>query len=298
MNLQNLKIVFLGTPEFSVKPLEALINAGYQIIGVITSPDKPVGRKMVLTPPPVKSFILKHASWNIKIYQPENKTELLKIMKELRPDLAVVAAFGMIFTKEILEIPKYGFLNIHASLLPRWRGASPIQSAILAGDEETGITIMLINEKMDEGPILAKREFLISNPPAGRAGFQFLKLSEKLSELGAELLIKTIPKWINSEIKPQEQDHSKATYCKKITKEDGLIDLNTEPPEIIERKIRAFTPWPGAYTIINSKRLIITQANLENGSLKIKRVKPEGKNEMNLADYLRGNPNENLKKYL
>ncbi len=294
MDKKGLKIAFLGTPEFSVKPLEALINAGYQIIGVITSPDKPVGRKMVLTPPPVKSFILKHASWNIKIYQPENKTELLEIMKKLRPDLAIVAAFGMIFTKEILEIPKYGFLNIHASLLPRWRGASPIQSAILAGDEKTGITIMLINEKMDEGPMLAKREFTISN-------FQFLKLSEKLSDLGAKLLIETIPKWINSEIKPQEQNHSKATYCKKITKEDGLIDLkdlNTESSEIIERKIRAFTPWPGAYIFANSKRLIIIQAELKDKALKIKRVKPEGKNEMNFADYLRGNTNEFLEKYL
>ena len=286
-----LKIVFLGTPEFGVKPLEALINAEYQIIGVITGPDKPVGRKMVLTPPAMKSFVLKHESWNIKIYQPKDKIELLEIMDKLQPDLAIVAAFGIIFTKEILEIPKYGFLNIHASLLPRWRGASPIQSAILTGDEKTGITIMLINEKMDEGPILESRKLKIENR-------NYKELGNKLSDLGAKLLIETIPKWINSEIKPQEQNHSKATYCKKITKEDGLIDLNTESSEIIEKKIRAFTPWPGAYIFANSKRLIIIQAELKDKALKIKRVKPEGKNEMNFADYLRGNTNEFLEKYL
>jgi methionyl-tRNA formyltransferase len=284
-----IKIVFLGTPEFSVKPLEALVNAGYQIIGVITAPDKPVGRKMVLTPPPVKISAQKH---NIPVYQPENKTELLEMMKKIRPDLAVVAAFGMIFTKEILEIPKHGFLNIHASLLPRWRGASPIQSAILAGDEEIGITIMLINEKMDEGPILAKSEIRSTKSET------YKELEEKLADLGEKLLIETIPKWIDGEIKPQPQDNSKATYCKKITKDDGLVDLNAESPEIIERKIRAFFPWPGAYITINNKRLIITQADIENGTLKIRRVKPEGKNEMNFADYLRGNPKENLKKYL
>ncbi len=283
MDKEKLKIVFLGTPEFGIKPLEALVNAGHQIIGVITAPDKPVGRKMILTPLAVKSFVLEHKSWNIKIYQPKDKNELLKIMEELRPDLAVVAAFGMIFTKEILEIPRYGFLNIHASLLPRWRGASPIQSAILAGDKETGITIMLLNEKMDEGPILTKSEIRSTKSET------YKELEKKLSELGAELLIETIPKWINGEIKPRPQDNSKTIYCKKITKEDGLINWN-EPAEIIERKIRAFTPWPGAYTIINNKRLIIAQANLENGYLKIRRVKPEGKKEMDFKDYLRGNP--------
>ncbi len=288
MKSQNLKIAFLGTPEFSVKPLEALINSGCQIIGIITGLDKSVGRKMVLTPPPVKILAQKY---NILVYQPENKTELLEIIKKLQPDLAIVAAFGMIFTKEILEIPKYGFLNIHASLLPRWRGASPIQSAILAGDEETGITIMLINEKIDEGPILERRKLKIENR-------NYKELENKLSELGAKLLIETIPKWINGEIKPQEQEHNKATYCKKITKEDGLINLNTEPPEIIERKIRAFTPWPGAYVFVKGKRLIITQAKLKNNALKIRHVKPEGKKEMDFVDYLRGNPDKNLEKYL
>jgi methionyl-tRNA formyltransferase len=301
---KNVRIVFLGTPEFGVKPLEALIDSNYQIVGIITALDKPIGRKMILTPPPVKVLALKY---NLPVYQPKDKNELLEILKKLRPDLAVVAAFGMIFTKEMLEIPKYGFLNIHASLLPRWRGASPIQSAILAGDEKTGVTIMLVTEKMDEGPMLASREFPISDFSAkggSAAGGQFSKISEELSMIGAELLIETIPKWVSDEIKPQPQDHPKATYCKKITKEDGLIDLNKESVAIIERKIRAFTPWPGAYTFIDGKRLLITEAELKFcgisniPQLKIKRVKPEGKNEMNFADYLRGNPNKELEKFL
>ncbi len=288
MTNNQLKIVFFGTPEFSVKPLEALVRADFNVVGVITAPDKPVGRRLVLTPSPAKIEAKKH---NLPVFQPENKAELLEIVKNLKPDLAVVAAFGMIFTKEILEIPKYGFLNIHASLLPRWRGASPIQSAILADDEETGITIMLLNEKMDEGPILTNNKLQITN------NITYKELEDKLAKLGGELLIETIPKWVNGEIKPQEQDHSKTTYCKKITKEDGLVDLNNEPPETIERKIRAFTPWPGAYTFIDGKRLIITQAELANNNLKIKAVKPEGKKEMSFVDFLRGNPTPSLEKY-
>ncbi len=297
MKSQPSKILFLGTPEFAIKPLEALINAGYEINGVITAPDKPVGRKQILTPPPVKSLAEKH---NLPIYQPGNKNELLKIMKKLRPDLAIVAAFGMILIKEMLDIPKYGFLNIHPSLLPRWRGASPIQSAILAGDEKTGVSIMLLDEKMDEGPILVQKEFKIENK-------NYKELENMLSELGAKMLTEIIPKWINGEINPQQQDSSKATYTQKIQKEDGLINLN-ETPEMTEKKIRAFTPWPGAYIFIDGKRLIIAQAEIihshtknfgvgASNALKIKRVKPEGKNEMSFEDYLRGNPNENLKKY-
>jgi methionyl-tRNA formyltransferase len=289
MNKKNTKIVFLGTPEFGVKPLQTLVETGFNIIGVITAPDKPVGRKMILTPPPAKTEAQKY---NLPIFQPKDKNELLGIMKKLRPDLAVVAAFGMIFTKEILEIPKYGFLNIHASLLPRWRGASPIQSAILAGDDKTGITIMSVNEKMDEGPILAKSEIQSTKSET------YKELEKKLAESGAELLIETVPKWVDGEIKSQEQDDSEATYCKKITKGDGLIDLEKEPPEIIERKIRALTPWPGTYTFIDGKRLIITQAEIKNDLFKIKRVKPEGKNEMDFMDYLKGNQKKNLEKYL
>lgn len=281
INAEKIKIVFLGTPEFAVKPLEALIKNGYGIVGVITAPDKPKGRKMVLAPPPIKILA---GQRNIPAWQPINLISNLRFPVS-KPDLFVVAAYGKILPKEILEIPKFGTLNIHPSLLPRWRGPSPIQSAILAGDEKTGVTIMLVNEKMDEGPILARQElkYSISN-------IQSLKLQDELSELGAKLLIETLPKWINGEIKPQQQDNSKATYSKIIKKENGLINWN-EPAEIIERKIRAFTPWPGAYAFINGKRIVITEAGLnKNNALAIKRVKPEGKKEMSYEDYLRGNP--------
>ncbi len=275
--MNNPKIVFFGTPEFSVKILEALYENNLAPIFIITAPDKPRGRKMTLTPSPVKEWALKH---NITVEYD------FKNLKSANAGLFIVASFGKILAKEILEIPKFGAINVHPSLLPKLRGASPIQTAILSGEKETGVTIMLMNEKMDEGPILAQREleFPISN-------FQFPKLEKELARLGSELLVETIPKWMNGEIKPQPQDNNRATYTKIITKKDGEINWN-EPPENILRKIRAFTPRPGAYTFANGKRIIITEAELdEKNALKIKRVKPEGKNEMSFEDYLRGNPN-------
>ncbi len=238
MKPEEVKIVFLGTPEFAVAPLKALLDAKYCVTGVITAPDKPTGRKQILTPSPVKIEAQKHS---LKVFQPKNKAELLEIARNLRPDLAVVAAFGMIFPKEFLEIPKHGVLNIHASLLPRWRGPSPIQAAILNGDTGTGVTIMMINEKMDEGPILANREWKIANCKI-TAG----ELSEESSKLGTELLVETLPKYLNDELKPEPQDSAKATYCKIIRKEDGKIDWS-KPAEYIERMSRAFRPWPTAY---------------------------------------------------
>ncbi len=277
------KIVFLGTPEFSVKILEIMKQSGFTPNLIITAPDKPVGRKMELTPSPVKSWAKKN---NIPVEYD------YKSLIAFNPDLCIVASFGKIIPVDILKIPKYGFINVHPSLLYKFRGASPIQSAMLSGEKETGVTIMLMNEKMDEGPILT-----ISNLKSQISKLSYKELEEKLAELGGELLVETIPKWIKGEIKPKPQEHEKATYCKKITKEDGLIDWS-ETPEIIERKIRAYNPWPGAYTFIDGKRLIIAQAERKNTSLKIKRVKPEGKNEMIFEDYLRGNADENLKKYL
>ncbi len=156
----NSKIVFFGNPEFALPALESLIREKYQIIGVITAPDKPVGRKHILTSPPVKVLAQKNG---LAVYQPENKAELLEIMKNLQPDLAIVAAFGMIFSKEVLSIPKYGFINIHPSILPRWRGPTPIQTAILNGDEKTGITLFLMDEKVDHGPIISNEKLVMSN---------------------------------------------------------------------------------------------------------------------------------------
>lgn len=241
---------------------------------IITAPDKPVGRKMKLAPSPAKQWAQKN---NIPFEYDYSK------LVSIKPDLFVVASYGKIIPSEILKIPKYGGLNVHPSLLPKFRGASPIQSFILSEEKETGVTIMLMDEEMDHGPILASSKFQVLS-----SKLTYKELEEKLAELGGNLLVEIIPKWINNEIRLQEQDHSKATFTKKITKEDGLINLETDSPEIIERKIRAFTPWPGAYTFIDNKRLIITKAELKNGRLVIERVKPEGKKEMDFRDFLRG----------
>ena len=277
------KIVFFGTPEFSVKMLEALRQNNFMPILVITESDKPKGRKLKMAPSPVKEWAQRYG---IPVQHHYDN------LKSIGADLFIVASFGKILPKEVLEIPKYGTLNVHPSLLPKLRGASPIQGAILSGEKETGVTIMLMNEKMDEGPILSK-----SNLKSQISNLSYKELKNQLAELGGKLLVEIIPKWTNGEIKPREQEHKKATYTKKITKENGLIDWN-EPAEIIERKIRAFTPWPGAYTFVSGKRLIIIQAELKNNALKIKRVKPEGKNEMDFADYLRGNSASNIEQYL
>lgn len=315
-----IKVVFFGTPEFAVRPLEAIFRAKYAISGVITAPDSPVGRKQVLTPPAAKIAAQK---LGLPVYQPETKAELADILKILRPDLCVVAAFGMILSKEVLDIPKYGFLNIHASLLPRWRGPSPIQAAILNGDEKTGVTIMLINEKMDEGPILAVREFPIFVPsghlPKGD-NFQFPRitageLSKELSKLGAELLVETLPKWLDGEIKPRKQNDAEATYCKIIKKENGKIDWS-KSAEYIERMTRAYWPWPTAYTKLRIKnkelrilKIIKAEASKENGhkigevflnkdkkltvkcgegSLILEVIQPESKKPMSGEEFLRG----------
>ena len=276
-----MKFIFFGTPEFAAIILEKLIQAELMPEAVICNPDKPTGRKQIITPPPVKVLAQKYG---LTIYQPKDKNELLEIIKKLQPDLAITAAFGMIFPKEILEIPKYGFINVHPSLLPKYRGPTPIQTAILNGDKETGVSLFLIDEEMDHGPILAKREleFPISN-------FQFPILSQKLAELGADLLIETLPKYINGEIKPQAQDESQATYTKKFSTQDAYI----EPKDLeiaqekggdkaieIERKIRALNPEPGTFTLSLSKgglkRTKLLEAKIIDGRLKITKIQVEG----------------------
>ncbi len=279
------KIVFFGTPEFSVKILEAMKKADLAPVLVVSAPDKPKGRKMQITPSPVKEWGQKN---NISTQHDYSGLE------NFEADLFVVASYGKILPKEILEIPKHSTINVHPSLLPKLRGASPIQSAILFGEKETGTTIMLMNEKMDEGPILAQQELRIKIHE-----LRFKNLENELAKLSGKLLIEVIPKWIAGKIKSLPQDHSKATYTKLITKKDGKIDWS-EPHEIIERKIRAFTPWPSAYTFWNGKRIIITKASLnkKKDALKIKSVKPEGKNEMDFQKFLNSNPSfliENLK---
>ncbi|MDO8600897.1 MAG: methionyl-tRNA formyltransferase [bacterium] len=238
-------LIFWGTSEFAIPPLEALLNEGYSIVVVVTTPDKPAGRKQLLTPPPVKSWLTKHGTWNtkIKILQPEKLSDenLKSEILNLKSDIFVVASYGKIIPADILALPKYGALNIHPSLLPRWRGPSPIQYTILNGDTETGVTIIKMDEKMDHGPIVAN-----SKPQTLNSKTTYPELHDALAKTGAELLIETLSKWIAGEIKPIPQDESKATYSKMLRKEDGHIDWS-RPAEEIERMVRAFNPWPGAY---------------------------------------------------
>ncbi|MCX6731666.1 MAG: methionyl-tRNA formyltransferase [Candidatus Parcubacteria bacterium] len=268
-----MKFAFFGTGDFSVKVAEILFQNNFIPEFIITTPDKPAGRKMLLTPPPLKIWAQKN---NIEFIQLEKLTRYA--LPVTHYDLFIIAAYGKIIPKEILDIPKYGTLNVHPSLLPKYRGPSPIQSFILSGENETGVTVMLTDEQIDHGQILAKSEIRSTKSET------YKELEEKLAELGGKLLVETIPDFIAGKIKPVAQDHSKATFTKKITKQDGLINFD-EPPELIERKIRAFTPWPSVYTFINNKRIIITKAKLIDGELKIERIKPEGKNEMDAANF-------------
>ncbi len=299
---KNIKFVFFGTSEFAVKILNKLIENNYVPELVVTTPDKPQGRKMILTPPPVKVFAQNN---NLKIIQPEKlKLELfiapnLDINLDIECpsgfDLFIVAAYGKIIPKNILELPRRGTLNVHPSLLPKFRGPSPIQSFILSGEEKTGVTIMLMDEQIDHGQILAQQNLEVRLPSGlGSRTSKWTntkELEEKLAELGGQMLVDVIPKWIKEETKPKEQDHSQATFTQKINKEDGLVDLEKDSPEMIYRKFLAFQPWPGIYYFIKKDgkdiRVIITDTGLKDGKLEIKKVKPEGKNEMNYENFTR-----------
>lgn len=237
MNLP--RTVFMGSPDFAVPALRALVAANYPLAGVITQPDRPAGRGNRLTPPPVKIAALE---LGLEVFQPERlrAPQAMQRLREWNPDLIVVAAFGQILRPEVLTLPRFGCINIHASLLPRYRGAAPIQAAILAGDKETGITIMLMDEGIDTGPMLSQRSIEILPTDTGGSLF------EKLSVLGGELLLETLPRCLNGEIQPQPQPAEGATYAPMLKKEDGLLDFS-RPAAELERKIRAFSPWPGAF---------------------------------------------------
>ncbi|MFY9457327.1 MAG: methionyl-tRNA formyltransferase [Candidatus Spechtbacterales bacterium] len=260
-----MNIVFFGTPEFAKIILERLIQKGYKPISVVTQPDQPVGRKQIMTPPPVKVLAEQK---KIPVMQPEKLDKaVIRKLQTTNYQLAIVAAYGKIIPKKILGIPKYGALNVHPSLLPRWRGPSPIQYAILNGDKETGVTIMLMDEEIDHGDIVSSIRYQVSREET--AG----ELSQKLAEIGADLLIDTIPKWVAGEIQPEAQDHKKASYSKILTKEDGHIDW-AKSAEEIECQIRAFTPWPGSFTFWNNKRLNIVNGNVS--SLPLSQQLPPG----------------------
>ncbi len=255
MENKNLKIVYWGTPHFSAEILKSLINADFKPMAIITQSDKPAGRGSQLKASEVKILAEKE---KIPYWQPEKlkNPEFLNQLKELKPDLFIVASYGRIIPKEVLETSKLGAINVHPSLLPRWRGPSPIQSAILAGDKETGVSIMLIDEEMDHGDIISNIKFSISN------NLKYKELEEILIKESSKLLIETLPKWINGKIRAIPQNHKDTVYCQIIEKEDGRIDWN-ESVEIIDRKIRALNPWPGTYFEACNKKFKVLEAEIK-----------------------------------
>jgi methionyl-tRNA formyltransferase len=245
------RLIFMGTPEFAVPVLEALVGQ-YQIVAVVTQPDRVAGRGRRVKFSPVKKTALAH---DLPLLQPPSlrRPEAAAELRELAPDVIVVVAFGQILPPEVLAIPPHGCLNVHASLLPRYRGAAPIAAAILAGDKQTGVTLMLMDEEMDTGPILAQAECEIE--PQDTTG----SLSIKLAHLGAGLLVEMLSRWLDGRIAPQPQDDSLATYCQMITKKDGLLDWSL-PATDLWLRVRAYHPWPGTYTYWRGKRLKILRA--------------------------------------
>jgi len=303
--MKKIKTILIGTPEFAKRIFRKFLKAklpNFEVVGVVTTEDKPVGRKQELTPSPIKK-------WALGVKLPVLQIEKIK---KINADLIIAAAYGQIIPKEILVLPKFGALNIHPSLLPKYRGASPIQTAILNGDKETGVTIILMDEKMDHGPILRNSKFEIRN-----SKITYNELTNELADLGADLLIKTLPNWIEGKIKPQPQDHSKATFTKIIKKEDGKIDWNKSAEEI-ERTIGALDPWPGTFASlklkVKSQKLKVLKAEAlkenadkkvgevfltddkklavqtGNGILILKQVQLEGKRVMPAKDFLNGHP--------
>ncbi|MFA5838842.1 MAG: methionyl-tRNA formyltransferase [Candidatus Paceibacterota bacterium] len=278
---KNLKIAFLGTSNFSVIVLDELKRDGVIPSLIITAPDKPKGRKLLMTPPEVKIWAEKN---KIECIQSEKLDEKIKNKLESENfDLFVVASYGKIIPKSVFSLPRYGTLNIHPSLLPKLRGASPIKTVILEDEKNTGVTIMLIDEEMDHGHIIAQKNVKITEWPP-----KSLELEKRLAKEGANLLADVIPYWLDGKINAQEQNHKLATYSKKIKKEDALINLKDDQ-YLNYRKIQAFDDNPRAYFFVEKAgekiRVIITNAKFENGELKILRVIPEGKKEISYEEF-------------
>ncbi|BBO72831.1 methionyl-tRNA formyltransferase [Desulfosarcina widdelii] len=249
-----LKIVYMGTPDFAVPPLRALQENGFQMLAVVTQPDRPKGRGRKLAPPPVKETA---TAFGIPVIQPETvrSDDFHQCMRQLAPDLFVVVAFGQILPPSLLEIPALGAVNVHASLLPRHRGAAPIQWAIIEGDEETGVTTMMMDKGMDTGEILLMEKTPIAAEETAD------ELHDRLSEMGAPLLLETLKHLQAGDLNPIVQDPAKATYAPMLKKTDGEIDWS-QPAERIARRIRGMTPWPGAYTFSDGMRLKIFKARV------------------------------------
>ena len=297
----NTRIVFMGSPEFALPTLKALLT-NYHVAGVVTQPDRPAGRGRTLKPPPIKTLA---NEYNLPVFQPMSlkEPEAIAQLHSWEPDLIVVAAFGQILRSPVLNLPPHGCINVHASLLPRWRGAAPIQAAILHGDKQTGVTIMRMDPGVDTGPILSQRATPITDEQTAGT------LSPHLAELGAQLLIESLPVYLNGELLPQPQDESLATYAPMLKKVDGQLDFD-KPAADLARLVRAYNPWPGAFTSWGAGRLKIHRAHAINsaspgagkrvihngqaafgtvqGILVLDEVQPAGKKAMPGEFFLRG----------
>lgn len=294
------RVVFMGSPDFALPSLRALAT-NFDVVGVVTQPDRPAGRGKQLTASPVKLFAQKAG---IPLIQPERlrQPEAIEQLRAWAPDVIVVAAFGQILRQAVLDLPPHGCINVHASLLPRWRGAAPIQAAILHGDAETGVTIMKMDAGLDTGPMLSQRAIPIQ--PDDTAG----SLSEKLSALGADLLVESLPKYLSGELTPKPQPEEGVTTVSMLDKAEGLLDPNLVA-EILARKVRAFNPWPGAYLMWKGQPLKVHRAHVASGPsspgvnsvtnglpavgtafrlLVLDEVQPAGKKPMSGAEFLRG----------
>jgi methionyl-tRNA formyltransferase len=279
MKNKDLKFIFWGTPGVASETLEILKNNGYLPMLIVTAPDKPQGRKMILTPPPVKTWAIEN---NVPFIQPENKINADEILQntDLTIDLFIVVAYGKILSEEIINMPKFGSLNIHYSILPKHRGASPVESAILNNEKETGVTIQKMVYKMDAGPIIAIEKTEIH--PEEKTE----ELRKRLIQIGGNLLVEKLPLYLDNKIELTEQIEQDATFCKKIKKEDGLVDLEKEKSADLYAKFKAYYKWPKTFFFDkNNKRIIITEANLENDKFVIKKVIPEGKKEIDFKKY-------------
>ena len=301
-----MKIVFMGTPDFAVPTLNKLYESEHEIAAVFTQPDKPKGRGYKLAPPPVKVLALEHGT---PVYQPESlkkQPEMWDVLKEIAPDVIVVAAYGKILPKQVLDIPKYHCVNVHGSLLPKYRGAAPIQWSVLNGDDETGITTMLMGEGLDTGDILLQRSTPIGENETAA------ELFDRLAEIGADLLIETLEKLEKGEITPVKQDEELATYASILTKDMCMIDFN-KPVKEVHKKICGLSDWPCAVTTLDGKRLKVFRSQIvkdkmpgqqagtvgdtkqfcvccADGVIKLTEVQAEGSKRMRSEDYLRGKP--------
>ena len=301
-----MKVVFMGTPDFAVGTLEAIVGAGHEVAAVVTQPDKPKGRGGVMAMSPVKECALRHG---LTVLQPlkARSPEFIDEIKAINPDVIVVVAFGQIILSEIIHMPKYGCINVHASLLPKYRGASPIQWTVLDGCEYSGVTTMLMDEGIDTGDILETATVKLDERETGGSLF------DRLSLVGAKLLVETLDKAEAGQLHPVKQDDSQSSYVRMMDKSFGLMDF-TQPVEILERKVRALNPWPSAFTHMDEKLLKIWDATVikdssvkagdygkvktdgktcfmvacDGGYLSVNELQLEGKKRMKVEDFLRG----------